>query len=534
MNKSIINFHNINNSFQDYLSDESRMKGFAEEIVFPKCENDVLEIIQFSSENNKCITISAGRTGITGGAVPEKDIIMSMEKMNRLLGIGYDTEKDEWFARVEPGIILSDLQQFINQKSFLDMENTPSSQEKEDLLKLQKNSFSLFYPPDPTEKTATIGGTVSCNASGARSLGFGSTRNYVRRIRVVLASGEILDIKRGQFFADSSGVFSIDLQKEKISFRIPGYSLLDIKNTAGYYSRPGMDLIDLFIGSEGTLGVFTEIELRLLKHPNNILGVLFYLSSEEEAISFVKMARGEKTDNFSISKNAIAQSLEYFGPHAMDLLGEKRKTDGPSSIIPSFPESAKCMVYYEVLFNGDLYDEIFESLEKMLSKLDASFDNSWAETDQQGIEKMRLLRHAIPELINAKIGIINSVHPGITKIGTDFAVADEHLSSIMKTYRSILENSGLEYLIFGHIGNNHLHINIIPSSEDEYSKGKKICIEIAKRILKISGTVTAEHGIGKLKKELLYMMLGEEGIADMKQIKEVLDPCGIFNPGNLF
>jgi D-lactate dehydrogenase (cytochrome) len=146
----------------------------------------------------------------------------------------------------------------------------------------------------------------------------------------------------------------------------------------------------------------------------------------------------------------------------------------------------------------------------------------------------RDFRHAIPESVNMRIDIMKRKNPRITKLGTDMAVKDENLHDIFRIYHSILKEQDLKYLIFGHIGNNHVHVNILPESTEDFEKGKQAYNKIAGAVIDIGGTVSAEHGIGKIKTSLLRIMYKEHGINEMKRIKNIFDRHNILNPGNLF
>ncbi|MCX7000177.1 MAG: FAD-binding oxidoreductase [Candidatus Sumerlaeota bacterium] len=494
----------FDDSFQKYLSDESRLTGRADWLSLPRTENEILQTLSHAKDKSIPVTISGGRTGLTGGAVPNGGLLLSLENMNRILEIGHDAAQGEWFVRVEPGVTLSEL-----------------------FLCLEKHTPPLFYPPDPTEHSAFIGGTVASNASGARTFGYGSTRPYIRRLKVALMNGEVLDIARGRIRADNNNILTIPLPARNLSLRIPSYSLPHVKNTAGYFTSPAMDLIDLFIGSEGTLGVFTEIELRLLPKPPFIIGIMLYLPSEESALQFMRSIR--------IEPIVRPQALEFFDSHALDLLREKREEIGQGGVIPPIPDSARHLIYYERLYDDErMTDNILGSLAKILPDCGISLDDSWVELDEKGVARMKDLRHALPETVNSMIAGVKVSFPNITKLGTDFAVPESRLEEMMRLYHARLDESRLRYVIFGHIGDNHLHVNIIPRSEEEYALGKRIYEEFAAAAVRMGGTVAAEHGIGKLKKSLLRLMLGEHGIVEMERIKHAFDPAGLLNPGNMF
>ena len=242
-----------------YISDESNAITARPESVsavyFPESEEDIIEAVKVASNGKLRITTSGAGTGITGSRVPMNGgIVISMEKMLQARyhngcmeithkGLAGSTriylDEAEGIAHVAPGISLSELAATLPKK--------------------------WIYPPDPTETLAFLGGTVATNASGARCFYYGPTRNWVVGLRVVLADGEILDIGRGRCFADENGTISFTSENGKeYCMGVPKYRMPAVKNAAGLYSKKGMDLIDLFIGSEGILGIISEITIKLI------------------------------------------------------------------------------------------------------------------------------------------------------------------------------------------------------------------------------------------------------------------------------
>lgn len=477
--------------FDDYLTDESRLTGNADWIAFPENEEDVREALGFVRDRGVTVTISGARTGIAGGAVPEGGLLLSLEKINRILEIGKEDEGD-YYAIVEPGLLLVDLKERLSDES-------------------------LFYPPDPTEKTASIGGTVACDASGSLSFGYGSTRKYIRGLRIMLSSGDIMDLKRGQYCANEEGIIRFFLNGKALSFQRPRYPWPEIKNVAGYFTRPGMDLMDLFIGSEGSLGIITRIELKLLPAPPLVAGIMLYLPSLEKALGVVNVCRNHPEFR--------PDAMEYFGHRSVELLSEAREEAGESSEIPAIPEKAKVIVYLEKLFyDEDAMDNFILHLEEVMNRFELSPDDTWAELDPSGVSKMHDFRHALPETLNTIVGRIKTEHPSITKLGTDFAVPREKLSDLLNLYEEHYSRYGLAWVSFGHIGDNHVHSNVIPRNEEEYENGNRAIREIALKVVKMGGTVSAEHGTGKLKKHLLEIMIGENGMNEMMRVKRIFDP----------
>jgi len=280
-------------SAASYLSDESRLQGRAEKIFFPQSEMDVIDILRAARAEGKTVTVSGGRTGITGGAVPGGGWLMSTEKMNLALGLRFDAKNNAFFLRCSPGITLESLNKMIAEKRF-DSEAGWAAESKS-TLELFKKSGEWRFAPDPTEGSAAIGGMIACNASGARTFHYGATRNHISAMRLVLADGVILDIKRNEIFAGANGTFQLILPDgSKREGKIPAYQMPAVKNAAGYFSKPGMDLLDLFIGSEGTLGIITEAELALVQPPELILGVIGFSAQRKMPLILSGRRAGKK------------------------------------------------------------------------------------------------------------------------------------------------------------------------------------------------------------------------------------------------
>jgi len=191
-------------------------------------------------------------------------------------------------------------------------------------------------------------------------------------------------------------------------------------------------------------------------------------------------------------------------------------------------------VYVE--YHGDspeaVEEQIFE-LAEILSDCGGSEDDTWLAEQPKELERLKDFRHALPEAINLLIDQRRKSAPGLIKLGTDMAVPDEALERIFDLYLSHLNESTLEYVLFGHIGNNHIHVNILPRSMEDYEKGKQLYRGWAEQVVALGGSVSAEHGIGKLKTQLLRLMYGEEGIEQMRQIINVFNPEGRLNRGNI-
>lgn len=478
--------------YEDYLRDESRRVGCADSISFPKTEAEVISVIK-AAQGGK-ITTQGARTGIVAGAVPQGGHVLNLSRMN---SVG---EAADGCITVQPGAILADIRKAIEKDG-------------------------LFFPPDPTETSASIGGMVACNASGAMTFHYGPTRDWVQAIRMMLSDGDTIRLSRGENHAQGRS-FSLKTESGRIiEGQLPTYTQPNVKSAAGYYVADDMDMLDLFIGMEGTLGIITEIELKLIPKPQAITGLTVFLPSEEAALKFVRALRDEM--------HPVA--IEFFNSDVLNLL-RKAKAENPAfENIPALKPHYHTAIYTE--FHGESDDEIEESVMQAMeafSALGVSDDDTWCATNDRELEPLKAFRHAVPEAVNLLIDERRKSCPELTKLGTDMSVPDDQLESVMVMYDAGLAEEKLESVIFGHIGNNHVHVNILPNSMDEYEKGKKLYLSWARQIVAVGGSVSAEHGIGKIKTPFLELMYGAEAITQMRALKSLFDPETTLNPGNLF
>jgi len=524
--RCIKDYSEICQDYSPYLCDESKLahQG-AEYLFFPTNEGELSAIFKEMSKRNVTVTISGARTGLVGGAVPYGGAILSLEKLDKILGLRYDARLKEWLVRAECGVTIRDLNNWAMKKAFPGLSKSGSAASKAFVEKYKKSKTTYFYPPDPTEMGAALGGTVSTNASGARTYRYGATRNWVRWIRVMLASGEVLEIPRGKYFATPAGEFTIiDSKGNETIVTSPRYTMPLTKNAAGIFSAPNMDLIDLFIGSEGIFGAITEIEVALQKWENPISIVQFFLS-DDKAIDFVITLRKEKSIR--------PEFIEFYSSHSLDLLRKKQKDDPKVVGMPPIPDYAKSAVFFDLQFNPESKDHDYSKLEEIVYRCGSTLAMSWAGYEQRDLERFKNFRHVLPETVNTIIAERKKKIPELYKLGTDLAVPDYALEKIWAFYKSILEEAGLEWVAFGHIGNNHIHINIIPRSLEEMKEGLSIYREFAKKAVALEGTISAEHGVGKIKKEFFSIMFSDTELKEMKEVKIALDPGFMLNPGNM-
>ena len=280
---------------QNFLVDASNTKGQCDAVYFPESKGEIIKILKKAEEEKTPVTISGNHTGLTGSGVPRGGIVISTEKLNKILEINME----ERYAIVQPGVILADFLEEAKNRNFL-------------------------YPPDPTEDKCFIGGTVATNASGAKTFKYGPTRDYVEELEIILADGEILNLKRGIQKAEG---FKLKLKTEngkEIFLDIPDFEMPHTKNASGYFCKKDMDAIDLFIGSEGTLGVITKVKLKIISTPEKLISCVVFFDEEKNALGFLEKARQLSYQAREIHQaNAInALALEFFDEGALKFLAK--------------------------------------------------------------------------------------------------------------------------------------------------------------------------------------------------------------------
>jgi D-lactate dehydrogenase (cytochrome) len=228
-------------------------------------------------------------------------------------------------------------------------------------------------------------------------------------------------------------------------------------------------------------------------------------------------------------------ALEYMDPNSLSLLRQFREQQGDSSSVPALPEDARQTLYIEAgLASEEEMDLFAEKLELVLADHGLSMDEVWAGFTAREREAMKKFRHALPERINAIISERKRRMPDLTKVGTDMAVPLDSLGEMMEAYRSSLAQAGLEYCIFGHIGNGHVHVNILPRSPEDQTKAWDLYRDYAKKAVSLEGSVAGEHGIGRLKRKFMEIQYTGQEMTRMRSIKNCLDPDGRLNPGVMF
>lgn len=433
---------------EDYSHDELGSEKHMPDIVVKAMNRDeIVEIMKYANNNNIPVTVRGAGTGLVGAAVPILGgILLDLSGMNKIL----ELDEDNLTLTVEPGVLIMEIAKFVEE-------------------------HDLFYPPDPGEKTATIGGNVSTNAGGMRAVKYGVTRDYVRGMEVVLPSGEVLEL---------------------------GGKV--VKNSSGY------SLKDLIIGSEGTLGIITKIVLKLLPLPKKVISLLVPFNDLESAI--------ETVPKIIKSKN-IPTAIEFMQRDliisAEEFLGKK------------FPDNSS-NAYLILSFDGNSKEEVEGYYEKVadICLKEGALDVFISDTEERQ-ESIWSARGAFLEAIKASTSDLDEV---------DVVVPRNKVAEFVKFTNEVEKKLNVRIRSFGHAGDGNLHIYILKDelSEDEWHKKLNEAMEILYRKQReLNGQVSGEYGIGLAKRLYLNESLNKATMDIMRGIKLAFDPNNILNPGKV-
>ena len=507
---------------EEYVRDESRTVGHAETISFPTSEDQVRDVLRELHASGTPVTVQGARTGLAAGAVPQGGHVLNLSRMDAVLGLRRG-EDGTYHLRVQPGVVLANLRKALANKS------VPTNGWDEESLAALDELYAgpeQFFPTDPTETSACIGGMVACNASGARSYGYGPVRPHVSALRVVLADGDVVALRRGEARAHGRSLRLVTEAGRSLSLDLPTYEMPHTKNASGYYVADDMDALDLFVGSDGTLGVVTEVELALMPAPAVVWGVSCFFETEAAALDFTVAVRPALVH---------AAAIEYFDAGALSILRSQRENSAAFASLPAVEGRFACCVYVEL--DCDDEDEACAELYAIgdaMRAVGADEADTWVARTDVDRECQRFFRHAVPESVNMLIDERRRTNPAITKLGSDMSVPDERLHDVIELYRTTLAEAGLQSAAWGHIGNNHLHVNVLPRGDADFAAGKELFCSWAAEVTRMGGAVSAEHGVGKIKRGFLETMYGPEHVREMARLKRELDPAGQLGRGNLF
>jgi len=484
-----------NDFLEEFRTDASNLHGNLEKVYIPESIEEIRDVALECWENGTPLTPAGSKTGLTGACVPLEGAVISYERLNKII----DIDEKKRIAIVEPGVKVFELE-------------------------AELNPLNLIYPTNPTEKNSSIGGNIATNASGSRTFKYGQTRDWCSKLQLNLINGDELQLKRNVEIIPKKGIRVKSKQGNEYAFKIPAIKMPNVKHSAGYYLNPFMDALDLFIGSEGTLGLNKLITLNLLRKPEKVLGAIIFFDNESNLFDFVDYVRdtSKKNNLYEYNKETgiSARLIEYFDSNSICLLKEE---------YPQLPDNCTGAIWIEQEFSADNEDAILSIWSETISKYSNLGDNTWIALSDKEHQNFKEFRHALPLKVQEII-----TNRKQKKMYLDTAVPDKNIRTYYNFVKEKVNELKLDHVIFGHIGNSHLHSNVFVHSDEELLNAKQfmdICIQEA---INLGGTISAEHGVGKLKKDYLKLLYGLKAINEMIDIKKIFDPKMLLSRNTLF
>ncbi|MCC7053381.1 MAG: FAD-binding oxidoreductase [Gemmatimonadaceae bacterium] len=438
--------------------DASGLELVPESVARPGTRDEVVALLAEAQRDRVPVTAAGGQTSTTAASLTDRGMLLSLRG---LTGV-HDVDASTRTVRVAPGELLGPLKRRLASEGWL-------------------------LAPDPTsEEDCTVGGAIACNASGARSLRYGAIRPHVRGLTVALVTGEVLELRR---------------------------TALE-KNTVGY--APVHDLVDWFVGSEGTLGVILEAELALLDLPAWVIGLAIPFPTIGDALAFVVAARE--------SAALAPRCLEFLDAGAFAIARAAAQD-------PGWAAGASALIYTE-LSGRDGDEPPLDDWLALAHAHHAAEDDIRVYDGEAALRDARRLRHAVPATMHERAAPHRA--SGGRRVSTDWAVPYRLLGRALAASQAAVESRGLEQPVtFGHAGNGHPHQNFIARDAAELERITDAVGETLREVIRLGGTVAAEHGIGKVKARWLPLQVSPTQRALMRAVKHELDPHGLLAPGNI-
>ena len=437
-------------AYAGYGRDHTEDLHYAPDVVLrPANAAEISEIVRLCHENHIPVTPRGAGTGLSGGALPvHNGVVLSMARLNKIIEI----DERNLQATVEPGVVNQVFQEAVQ-------------------------AVGLFYPPDPASKgSCFLGGNLAHSSGGPKAVKYGTTRDYVLNLQVVLPTGDTI------WTAANT-----------------------LKNSTGY------NLTQLMVGSEGTLGIITKVVFRLLPYPrHNILLLVPFRQEAQaaEAVSAVFRAGVIPSGMEFMEREAITWSSDYL------------------QIPLTLPEDIKAHLLIEL--DGQDLDELYKEAEQVYGVLEA-----------YEVGEILLADNATQkdELWKIRRNIGNSVRYNSVYKEEDTVVPRAELPTLLQGVKDIGRRYGFKTVCYGHAGDGNLHVNIIRGdlTDEQWHVGLREPIaEIFRLCVKLGGTISGEHGIGLVQKGYIGIAIQEANLQLMRGIKKVFDPNGIMNPGKIF
>ena len=503
-----------------FLEDAAHFPGgHASGVVFPRTSEEVAEVLATAT----AVLPIGAQSSLTGGATPMGELVLSTSRMRRVI----DTTSTH--VTVEAGVTIAELQEHLA-------------------------TCGAWFPPAPTFTGACAGGVVATNAAGPATFKYGSTRDWVDGVVVVLADGTVLDLKRGTGRARGRQL-EVPTAHGTVSVPVPSYAMPRVaKRSAGYYAADDIDPLDLFIGSEGTLGVVTQVTFRILSPAPQTALALIPCTSEAQALELAGALRDASHASWRMKDDGgiDVAAIEHMDGRSLEILREDG-VDAKNHV--TFPAGTALSLLVQLeLAAGTTAEAAYADIENALgvAATDTPLGRFCRLLDRMGLldttelampgdrrraEQLIAIREAVPAGVNQRVGDAKrDIDARIEKTAADMVVPFDRFGEMSEVYRRGFASRGLDFAIWGHLSDGNVHPNVIPRSFEDVRKGKEAILEFGREVARLGGCPLAEHGVGRspVKQALLRQLYGEKGIEEMRAVKRALDPGSKLAPGVIF
>jgi D-lactate dehydrogenase (cytochrome) len=465
---------------ESWLSDESRLKGRADWVATPSSPLEMAKEIKEAHERGLSVSIQGARTGLAGGSVPFGGLALSTGRMNAILGL--EAGNASFFLKAQSGIPLKDAKQFLMRPCGL-------GKNLQVLEAVRENHMG--FAPNPSEKTATLGGLFASGARGLNSISCGSMSDNVSGVTWILPDGRQISAVRGEH------VFGADGLKLPNGLSIPRVNGKD--PLFSQFPAPGMDLIDFLAGSEGRLGVAAEITLRLQKIPDITWSAAYFFPSSDEALAFAAELRRWR---------GMLHACEIMDEAAVRILDEGRLRLPSLAALPPFPNAAA--VYAEIAGDDSdaLEEALFEQLE-LFSRMGGREEDTWAGSAPNEIEKFQSLHHSLMELGNTLSVSGGTGEAQVCRISSDNFYGSASVEKAWKICRLNLKESGIKGFVHGSVLDGRFSVCLLPTL-NQLSGAEEFRIILARFALESGGAACSDYGVGKVNRKLAKNFLRPE------------------------
>ncbi|MFH1476162.1 MAG: FAD-binding oxidoreductase [Verrucomicrobiota bacterium] len=475
-----------------FAADSSNLPGHADALGRPQSERECAVLFRACFAAGIPFTLSAGRSNLTGSATPLTGVVISMARMLQPATL-VDIEKRTVCSSV--GVILENMRRQV----------------------LEQSAGRLFFPVDPTSRSdAMVGGAIACNASGFTPGEAGAMRPWVEAVDCMLPHGLKAAARRGEYVS-AAGRFELHDGARVITLPVPCYPRPAIKNAGGPFSSPAgtMDFVDLITGSEGLFGAVTACVMRLAPHPSACLDLFFSVPDESNAVDFLDVLRSTLPGGLG-----CLSALEYFGANCRRFMEHESRF---------FHGNYPAGIYVQAPLSGQtLEDAAGEWLERLMAAGCGIDENAILLLDNERDRALFMeARHSMPakavELVQQR---------GAFTIMTDTVIPSNRFREFLRFTHGVIRSAGLDYLVFGHLGDCHLHFTILPE-KDQVTRGAEIYDRIIAESARLGGVYSGEHGTGKRKRLDFIHCYGPAAVAQVRQCKAAVDPLFLMNRGNV-